>query len=200
MLKLREKTPPDVKWLLVERATIAGNIVNMEKCFAELKAELVAQRASLADAERKCAAFPSKIAHTKQTLTALDTVIRLTDVRVNRIAGGIVRAHNPRYQRRGALKELIISAIKAAGDVGIRSHSIANLVVDHFELTFASKAEFVRFKANSVQSRIKFLHHEDLIELAPSNANTSARCFWRWKNHTQTFATLAEQSRLAASE
>jgi hypothetical protein len=45
--RLTSRTPPEIKWLLVERATLVGDISRLEQRRALLEAELSAYAASL---------------------------------------------------------------------------------------------------------------------------------------------------------
>lgn len=87
---MRSRTPPDLKWLLVERATLAGDLLQMELRQVELIAE---------------------IAKTKSRVQALDTTIQLCHSNARSDAAGAVRRHTPGYGRRGALEECIIDPL-----------------------------------------------------------------------------------------
>lgn len=101
---LRSLTPPDLKWLLVERATLAGDLLQMELRRAELTAE---------------------IAKTKSRVQALDTTIRLCHSNARPDAAGAVRRHTPGYGRRGALKGVLISSWpKTSSSMGIGEQTI----------------------------------------------------------------------------
>ena len=74
-----------MKWLLVERATLAGDVIRLERSLQRVTEELAQKRA---------------------TLGALDTTIRLTDSRLYQRAAGVIHAFAP-YGARGSLKKMM---------------------------------------------------------------------------------------------
>jgi hypothetical protein len=99
---LRPRTPPELKWLLVERATLAGDL-------AKLKARL-----SLLEAE---------IVRVQTTSKALDVVIGRTEARARPDAAGAIRRHQSKYGKRGALKEFVVKVLQQVG-AGMTSREI----------------------------------------------------------------------------
>lgn len=168
---MRSRTPPDLKWLLVERATLAGDLLQMELRQVELTAE---------------------IAKTKFRVQALDTTIRLCHSNARSDAAGAVRRHTSGYGRRGALKACIVNALQQA-EAGITMRAVALVAANHFQLQFDSTDEFTRFAHNSVRQQLKKLREDGFAESLPGPWPDGL--LWRWK---RTLPTLADLARLAS--
>lgn len=165
---MASRTPPEIKWLLVERATLVGDIVRLEERKVLLEAEL---------------------GRVRDLVAAVDTSIRLVDSGLLLDAAGSVQRHCPAYQRRGALKEFLIAALKAAGETGLSVRTASLLASANFELNFASKAEFLRYSRNTVRPQLQQLRNHGLAENLPGTGADGM--LWRWKRMLPTFADLA---------
>lgn len=161
------RTPPEIKWLLVERATLAGDI------------EQLARRRVMLDAE---------IEMLSSRAQALETSIRLLDARVNSAAAGKVLRHCQQYGERGALKAFIMQAVRET-EKGLSIRAIAGLAAAFFGIEFLAKTELARYCANSIRPQLRQLRDEGLVE------NLSGAwpegMLWRWKRGLPTLADLA---------
>jgi hypothetical protein len=162
------KTPPEIKWLLVERATLVGDIEQLER------------RRILLDAE---------IARLHSQVAALDTSVRLVEARVRPDAAGSVQRHRQNYGGRGALQAFLVQSLQDAADVGLSAREMTLLASAEFGLDFVSKAEFNSYLRNSVQPRLRELREQGQVE----NLSRPGRAamLWRRKRTTPTFADLA---------
>lgn len=171
---MRTQTPSQVKWLLVERATIAGDIARLEQ-----RQALIAQ----------------EIAERQAKLQALDITIGIIDKRIAPDAAGVIRAFRKEYGRRGALKEFIIEELKRNTD-GTTLRVIGQRAVSHFGLSLADNDDFTRFLYCSVKPQLKKLKDEGFAEVVFGLDSSERRGRWRWK---ETMPTLAELAGLAAA-
>lgn len=162
------KTPPEIKWLLVERATLVGDIAQLER------------RRGLLDAE---------IARLHSQVAALDTSVRLVERRVRPDVAGSVRRHRENYGRRGALQAFLVQSLQDAADVGLSAREVTLMASAQFGLDFVSKAEFNNYLRNSVHPRLRELREKGQVENLASPGRDGMR--WRWKRTTPTFADLA---------
>lgn len=165
--KLRTRTPPELKWLLVERATLAGDLANLKT------------RLSLLEAE---------IAQVHSTLQAIDTTIRLTEARARPDAAGAVRRHRREYGRRGAMKAFVVEALQAAA-AGMATRDVALAAAAHFGLPFVSEAEFLIYLNNTVRAQLNKLAGEGLVSTERTGGPGTMR--WAWKRSIPTLAELA---------
>jgi hypothetical protein len=138
---LASRTPPEIKWLLVERATLAGDI------------EQLARRRVLLDAEMEIL---------RSRAQALDTSIRLLDARVNAGAAGKVFRHCKQYGGRGALKAFIVQTVFES-ESGLSGRSIARLAAAHFGIEFLTNGELARYCANTIRPQLRQLREEGLV-------------------------------------
>jgi hypothetical protein len=165
--KLRTRTPPELKWLLVERATLAGDLANLKT------------RLSLLETE---------IGQVQSALQALDTTIRLTEARARPDAAGVVRRHRGQYGRRGALKAFVIETLRQAS-TGLTTRDIALVACMHFGLEFVSETEFNSYLTNTVRSQLSQLAGEGLV--STSRSGGPGTMLWTWKRGLPTLAELA---------
>jgi hypothetical protein len=173
---LASRTPPEVKWLLVERATLAGDI------------EQLARRRLMLDAEMEM--LSSRV-------QALDTSIRLLDARVRAAAAGTIFRHCQQYGERGALRTFIMQTVLDT-EHGLPLRAIAGLAAAHFRIEFLSKVELTRYRQNSIRPQLQRLREEGLVENHPGAGPEGM--LWRWKRGLPTLADLARLAGLPPSE
>lgn len=161
------RTPPELKWLLVERATLLGDIEQLARRRAELDTEL--QRL-------------------QSLVMALDTSIRLLDARVRAEAAGKVFRHCQQYGKRGALKTFITQTLREAEE-GLSLRAIAERAARHFSLDVCSSPALTRYGDNSIRPQLQQLRDEGLVENLPGTGRVAL--LWRWKRSVPTFADLA---------
>ena len=68
--------------------------------------------------------------------------------------------------------------------------AIAQDASRHFDLNFATKAEFQVFQQYSVLSQVKRLRNQGLVEVAYCEGKPQHKGIWIWKNELPTFAEL----------
>jgi hypothetical protein len=106
---MRSRTPPLLKWLLVERATLAGDVARAHEQEADVNRELTVVQARLTvlaqDVERLQlyrTRLPCVLREMQSRMAALDTAIGLASMdQVEPAAAGIVRSFAGRYGKRG---------------------------------------------------------------------------------------------------
>jgi hypothetical protein len=170
---VQTKTPPELKWLLVERATLAGNIVALEKSRVHLKEEI--------------ARFQARV-------DALDTTMRCIERSINVQAAGTIHGHKPQYGKRGALREFIIAMLKDASPDSASTTGIAYALAAHFKLDFASKADLRSFVQGNVKRALLRLKEQGLVEALHGKGGPQQVGIWRWKDSLPTLAELAALS------
>jgi len=125
---VRSRTPPELKWLLVERATLTGDISRLE---------------------RRQIALAQELAKLQSTREALDHTISVLEARVRVDAGGVVRRHTPAYGSRGALKNFLSTTVWATTTQSTLQE-LTSQAEAHFQLIFATKAERTQFMSAAV--------------------------------------------------
>jgi hypothetical protein len=164
---LTSRTPPELKWLLVERATLVGDIVQLER------------RRALLDAD---------IAGLHRTIQALDTSMRILESRLEPGAAGIRFRHLPGYGRRGALKDFIVKTLQDV-EVGLSTREVGQRVATAFALEFVSRSEFSAFLENTIRPGLKDLRRAGKVESRPKAKG--GELLWRGKCGIPTLSELA---------
>lgn len=129
------KTPPHLKWLLNERAMLAGELARL--------AERIEKLVVLQD-------------QTTEKLRALDRTLARVDSRVRPDAGGLVRAQT-KYGARGALTDFIVLQLEQAAPDFVDTVEITHLCAARFGFAFATAGEFSEFRKNNVWRALRNL-------------------------------------------
>lgn len=193
-LTRRTRTPPDLKWLLNERAALAGAVET-----AVARQALLAVHLQQAERQRfkltaALAGTESALAHNRATVAALDVTIRLAYAHVEPTAGGVVNALAGKYGKRGALTQFISQTLKDASPAPVDTKQLINHVALHFQLSLPLLLPSSRTSLRtSIKTVLYRLAHANLVELlhAPSCKTPGV---WRWKQ----LPTIAELAGMAA--
>lgn len=198
-----KRTPPDLKWLLNERAAMAGRIqkAQTQRKFFDDK---------IAAAEQKYQAVVSKYAEpsTKiqeelsryaDVLDALDKTIKLTYQQVRCDAAGVVTPWAGRYGERGALTRFVQQALQDAAPNPISMKALIDASILTFELVLPTPGDRRTLKY-SVRSSLETLHSRGLAERCTGQGKDSGKGnsgSWRWRNR---FGAAALRSIAAAAQ
>lgn len=203
---MRSRTPPLLKWLLVERATLAGNITRTLERTDQLHHELAqAQERHVATGqalERLLAAktqLPRILAGEQARLAALDTTIALaSEDRALPTAGGTVRAFCSQYGKRGKLKAFILERLAAAVPNSVDTATLANQAIAHFRLVFVTLAERQAFSGNILRRQLARLRDEGIVEM-PFKPKKGDAASWRLKRGMPLLEVLRSEEAAAGS-
>lgn len=105
----RTRTPPDVKWLLTERAALAGEHARAvaKQLALQTKRERIEKQLSKVQGQIASTATAAKRA--QASLDALDATMGLVNTRLEPTAAGVVSAWAGKYGKRGALGAFIVT-------------------------------------------------------------------------------------------
>ena len=156
----RTRTPPDVKWLVVEIAALRGEVEHIDvsmRRLAQRKTELIESCESL---ERVAAAV--------QALPLL-------------AATPSVHAHG-RYGRRGALRDWLRQVLRDACPAALDTITLREGAIAVFNLEFNSSRERYRYTTDNLGSALRRLVEAGEIERVHDEGRRDARVgAWRWK-------------------
>jgi hypothetical protein len=169
---LRTRTPPELKWLLVERATLAGDLANLKARQSLLEAEVV---------------------RVQSTFQALEVVIGLTEARARANAAGAIRRHRSKYGKRGALKEFVVKVLQQV-DAGMTARELGQSAGTYFGLEFVSETEFNSYLRNTIRCQLQQLMEQGLVETRPTHGPGPVRYVWK-----HVLPSLAELALLAGA-
>jgi hypothetical protein len=182
----RTRTPPDLKWLLNERAAIAGEIRKTylhQKALAPRLAALQLKMDGVTALMQQCADV--RKSH-QATLAALDATIGLAYSQVDPSVGGVVLAWDGKYGKRGALKQFVSQTLRVAAPTPVSTRQLINQAILHFQLSLPLPSSRVSLK-KSIKTALYRLVQGRLVEpLHGTSSGTPG--IWRWKQP----ATLAD--------
>ena len=188
----RTRTPPDVKWLLNERAALAGEVAKADST----QLGLLAKQARL---EHQLAAVAVLLARSRvaqgraqASMDALGVTIALAHARVEPSAGGVVAAWAGKYGKRGGLGEFIAQTLREAAPAPLTTSVLMDLAAREFQLTFALAKDRRSFN-KSVNSSLSWLLKRGKAEpLHMRQLGTHGS--WRWTAQMPTLDALRAPS------
>lgn len=175
----RTRTPSAIKWLLNERAALAGKAQRLETELHRVQRELPA---------------------VQEKLAALDTTLELLDKSVATDAAGTVNAWAGKYGARGAVKACVLSHLQAAGNAGINVSTLALQVATALGVELPTKKDFSLFRRDTVHAVLKRAKADGLTEVLVAARGGHTPQVWRWRgpNAAPSLAQLREISELQA--
>lgn len=172
----RTRTPPDLKWLLNERAAMAG---------------------ALEEATVRKQHLTEKLVRLQKTLEDLDTTIGLLYPQVQTDVAGVVHAWAGKYGKRGALTESIKQALQDTHPASINVPMLRYCMAQKFGLSVVTYADNESLRSsikNGLGRLVKAGHAEYIRNPAGGNAPGA----WRWKPPT-SFADIAAKAQRMAN-
>ena len=176
---LRTRTPPDVKWLLNERAALAGVVEKAVVKQAGLRAKQLRLEHQLEKVLFELERSRTAQARAQASVDALDATMGLVCARLEPTAGGIVAAWAGRYGKRGALGAFVEQALRAAAPEPLTTSVLMNLAARQFGITFPLAKDRRNFN-KSVSSSLRGLHLRGLVEPL-HDRQLGSHGLWRWK-------------------
>lgn len=159
----RTVTPAALKWLLNERAAIAGAISKASARQEVLSAKLGALQCTVERQNRLLQESLQKNTALQVTMSAIDTTIGLAYADVEPKAAGIVHAWAGRYGERGALIKFVEQTLQNAGSLPVRTAELINKAIAQFALSIVGPAER-RSLNHSVKGSLRQLARKNLAE------------------------------------
>lgn len=186
------KTPPDLKWLLNERASILGAVRTQEERRQRLEAKRQKLEHEHSIVQRDVMRVDVAMGRLQTNLLALDAAIGMAHSSANPECLGAVQAWAGRYGERGALTAFIKKALQACAPNMLTMTVLVDMAAGQFGQTFAVPAERRSFR-KSVRSALHTLHKKGCIE--PLHSGESAEHGqWRWKLPFSSLDELMEQA------
>lgn len=184
----RTRTPPDVKWLLNERAALAGEVSKAEATQAGLQAKQARLTQQLTKVQFLMERSQCAQSRAQASMAALDATLALAHSRVEPTAGGVVEAWAGKYGKRGGLGEFIAQSLREAAPAPLTTSVLMDLAARQFGLTFPLAAERRSFN-KSVNSALTWLRRRGLAEPL-HRREPGSHGVWRWKGPAPTLDAL----------
>lgn len=176
---MTSRTPPDIKWLLNERAALAGE---HERATAKRDA-LIAKREKLekqlSKVQKQMEATNVAAQRAQASMEALDATMGLIASQLNVAAGGAVVAWAGKYGERGALSAFVEEALRQASPEPLTTSVLVDVAAAQFGVTFAVPLDRRNFR-KSICSALGTLHRRQLIEPMHSR-EAGSHGVWRWR-------------------
>lgn len=185
------RTPPHLKWLLNERAALAGEVNKATLRSQALAAKLDALQVSLTNLHLKVQSVSAVKAERQATLAALDTAIGLACQDVRPDAAGVVNAMAGKYGQRGGLIGFVAGTLRDVAPSPLSGRQLISLVAWHFHIALTVPQDRRSLKV-SVKSAITYLSKRGLVCPAHSGDGTKPG-LWCWKQ-PDTLADLAARA------
>jgi hypothetical protein len=190
-----------LKWLLVERATLAGDIARLQGREAVVARELKQAQERLAlltlEAERLqlCQTqLPLLLGEKQVQLAALDTAIRLASAdQASPTAAGVINA-SCRYGKRGELKAFIVKLLQESAPEAVDTQTLTDRVTTHFGIDLPTSVERHAFKRNTIVPQLFRLTEHAVVEALHVQAPGKAGGLWRWKSAYPSMESLASST------
>ncbi len=185
---MRTRTPAHLKWLLNERAAVAGALRGLAVREAELQALLGAVAREREMRERELAALTRAVAYFEHECAP------------RQLGVAPVRAHQGRYGERGGLGEFLLEALRASAPQALDTVVLTERIVERFGVAFATARERERFIANSVRPALRRLQAKGLVE--PLGRVRAGAGWWQVSRRPMTLRALRDnaQSNLDAND
>jgi hypothetical protein len=172
------RTPPDIKWLLNERAALAGEIEKArlkQATLAHKRERLEKQLAGLVKTVER-----SRVdqARSQASLDALDATMGIVNEQVDPCAGGAIWAWAGKYGVRGGLRDFVARVLEGAAPEPVTTTVLMNLAARQFGLVLTTHIERRNFN-KSVSGALSSLVKRRLVEPLHSREQGS-HGLWRW--------------------
>jgi hypothetical protein len=183
------RTPPDVKWLLNERAALLGQVAKARALQENLAAKQCRLEKQLTGVQLLVKRSECAQSRAQASIEALDATMAMTHALVIPSAAGTVQAWAGKYGTRGGLRDFIAEVLEGASPEPVTTKVLMDLAAVRFELELRTHLERRNFN-KSVSSALTGLHKRKLIE--PSHARTQgSHGLWRWGTTAPSVAKLA---------
>ena len=171
------RTPPVFKWLLNERAALAGEALRLEAELRRIQRELPV---------------------VQEKLAALDATMAAINPLVAPDAAGTVKAWAGKYGERGAVKDCVLSHLQAAGKSGIDVSTLALQVAAALSVDLPTKKDFSLLRRDTVHAVLKRAKADGLTEVLVAARGVHTPQVWRWRgpHAAPSLAQLREISEL----
>lgn len=193
----RTRTPPEIKWLLNERAMLAGRMGALGKKIRQRNRIIEELQAKIAELGAQVISFEQQRTEIRARRSALDHTMQLINADINPAAGGTVNAWAERYGKRGALTEFVVNTLKAAGSTGMGAKDIALAANIHFGLGLTDPLEFAHYLKRTIHSCLYTLKLEGMVAPDRPGRGGSAPRLWRWRG--EELPSLDEMLKMAGA-
>lgn len=175
-MSVRTRTSSHLKWLINERAALAGAVQSLNAREARADQELRTVRR-----ERKLC---------EDRLAALERVVGLLTEGAVLCAPVTVNATQGTYGERGSLRRFLLDSLEASAPEPLDTLTLTSLVVHHFGLPVGTNRERKAFADNKLRPALRRLRAQGLIEPVEQRRKTRWVGWWRRTSPRTTLDVL----------
>jgi hypothetical protein len=169
-----------LKWLLNERAALAGEMDRTQRLRHQLQSRAERLRIQLSGVEALLSAVQYDLKSATQRAQSLDAVLVEAYPGVALDAVGVVHAWAGRYGERGALTRFLRHTVQAAAPSYVAAIDLQPLVIRKFGLPAGTSAERKK-AAKSINGSLRNLSKEQVVESKTVyDSKGMSQKFWRW--------------------
>lgn len=194
-----KKVPSALKWLAEKRARVAGQLRASEATHQHIAQQIAALEKELASIRAVQALATLKVTEHRAALAALDSTIVLYDDKIDPSAIGAVNGWAGRYGKNGALREFLLSVLRARSPEFVSTSELALLAMTEFSLFFAHWKDRKTWYNNSLRNAVKSLERDGEAERS-TEAHGGGADVQGWRVKQQESVILAELHKLAPFE
>ena len=176
----RTRTPSDLKFLLNERAALAGACAVLEEHLPALGAKVRAAEANLAARKDELSAVQASLASHIQELQAIELTLCAAYPSVRPDASGAVRARcQPGIRARGDLRRLMLDLLDGAAPEAVPTSTLVSVAAARFRWPLVTAPERTRARF-MIRNVLRHLREDGLAEPmhSPSSGELGS---WRRK-------------------
>lgn len=172
------RTPPDLKWLLNERAALVGQRQRAEQRAAHLATRLARLELLVPRLRRDLANAIGSRDSLDRRVQAFDQTVAIAYPQVSTDAAGVVRPQNGRYGRQGALKDFVRQCLEGFAPNPVGAAELKRLVIREFQLEIRTPDENRTLK-ESIKAALLSLRDREGVVVAERHGPSLT--FWRWR-------------------
>lgn len=194
------RTPPDLKWLLNQRAAYLGELSRVQARAIPLQGEIARLEATLAKLKASLGVIENAGKAIQADIKALDVALDVMHGQVNKEAVKPVVAWAGRYGERGAQKKFIISFLKASYPHPVKTMTIVDALRHRFDLDISTPKERQNLRCSVRKTLYLMRDVERLVESSHSRNLGTPDCLWRWKELLPTLEQLRVRTQESADD
>lgn len=173
----RQRTDSRLKWLLNERAALAGKLANFEEQIQALQREHAEAQEVLDALTTRLAAAEHLRQEAQDSMTAMETVVGMAYPTVDPAAAGVVHAWAGRYGKRGDLKRFALATVAAVAPGALTTGDLLRQVIGQFGLVLSTaERDKTRFVLRRMLQEVPHL-----VEELPARTPGGSKA-WRWRS------------------
>lgn len=192
----RTRTPPDLKWLLNERAALAGQLQRAQHREEQGQFERREILNQVRVLESKLTRYQAQSAAVQARLRALDVTISIAYTPISPDVAGVVNAWQGKYGPRGGLRRFLIQSLEQVTPRSLTTLELMSGVIQFFCIQIENPAERRSLRCTITKELRRLRDDAGVVESLHKIARVRTSGVWRWK----ASLSLADLAALSAQQ